>query len=327
MIYRLTNDGTVVYVSGRIHYSNQFEEPFALNLCNYFKNGEPDEWILYTDGNKSREIVIPINYKIAKILDTIHTVEFEFMNNDADSPVFIDNISRVKIIESNNRRSANACIQYFLYQLINYLPYTDFSIDDMPEISDIIVNGESSTVFSAISNMINEEFKDVKYIYFMKDGGYKFEYDEEYKKDKKIYTRLIRISDNLPLFYVCNKDENKYFRKFQHLEVQLRWYRASNNKEITSQTDSAFDDYLYSYNSIQSILSLNCTFPFLIKYYMKHMHSDDDKYYLVAYFTIYLKDKNGIQGYQEVNTKNDFCYSNLRSLCFNIRSIRHYNGG
>lgn len=333
MIYRLTNDGTVVYVTDYNHRSDPFEdnqpysEPFKLNLCNYFKNIEPNEWLLYTNQNGNKEIMLPINYKIAKILDSIHTVEFEFTNVNVDAPVLADDINRVKISESNNRRSANACISYYLYQLINYLPYSDFSIDNMPIITNVIVNGEPSNIFKAIIDIINTEFKDVKYLYLMKDGGYKFEYDEEYKRDKKIHTRMIRISDSLPLFYVCSKEENKYFRKLHHIEITLRWYKTSDSKDILSQTDSAFDDYLYSYNTIQSALTLNCTYPFLIKYYMKHEHSQEDKYYLVAYFTLYIKEKNGMQGYQEINTKGDFGYSDLKYLCYRIKNIRRCIGG
>ena len=313
-MFKLNEDGYITSMSDEIIYDQddfEYSGPFnRINLSVFFNERKSSKFdILMYESNNSlnSRIRLPITKTICEVFKKeIHEkVSFIFNDTYKDTPCTDENIKRIDIPITNVRDSINAYIQYITYQMINYLPYEDFSIDHMPTLETVLIDDEKSDFFNRVTLIINEYIESVKSIEIYKNGKYKFIYDSDNKIDKKPRFIFIRANDAFPIFYQFEKTIYKSFRKLTSIEITLSWYKSEDKDYLTEYTESTHDEYLYSNSGAQSILTLDATFGYLYSYYMNESKEIAENNSLIITITGYYKLKNGIFGIRrEMHDKN-----------------------
>ena len=177
--------------------------------------------------------------------------------------------------------------------MINYLPYTDFSIDNVPSIDEVYINNTKSTLLDDIIYMLNKQIKDITKIKILKDGTYKYCYNSEKEdKCKNVYKVMVRVNEGFPLFKKFTKYAYKYLKKLHKIEISLRWFNKSKENYLINYEESDMDDYIYSYDDIMGILTFNYTYNYLINYYIQDYSEMRKDYFLVEIVSSYFKSKS-----------------------------------
>lgn len=272
------------------------------------------EYILYSD----RNIVIPLNRKVISILAEIQSIDFVFDNTLQDTPGTELSVSKVNHPINTFEDIVSAYIQYLSYQMINYLPYTDFSIDNMPTIESVIINGKVSNLFADVTKYLNDEFDKVTFIHCFKNATYKYSYNTDFEKIKKVKVEFIRINSNLPLFYKLYKIDFKSFRKLDKIEISLRWFDNCKKDYLTNYEESDIDDYIYSTPGVQGILTFSIAYQYLMLYYMNELKDARKNHFLIVLITGYFKYDTSLKGVRLIypvddERKNKIAMRNLLS--------------
>lgn len=286
------------------------------------------EWLL-VESMTVENLMIPVNLTVFDLLQNINEVEFEFIKCNCDCPIPEDGITRMKFDDLDIWLTVNIMFDYFRYQLINYLPYTDFAIDNMPMLNRVFVNGKPSNVFDDIGRYIVNAFINVDKIFILKTGEVKYIKDTDINKVKKARFRYLRVNDNSPLFYKTYKDMYRAINHMSHIEVTLRWYKKEDKDYLSSYTDSVADDYLYSSTGTKEILTLQAVLNYLINYYKTELRYMRDNNFLIITICGYFKYHDKLYGYQtHITDKTDntsYIYNGILQMLAN--AFMMYSGG
>lgn len=323
-MYKLCENGNCMNVNSLIMSSLYSNDKVTMNPSIYFdKNHDgiyKHEYLMY-DESQFINLIVPLDRNSLVLLSTIKKVEFIFNSAIPDTPTTNDNIDNVKITIKNMRQAVSAFIQYLTYQLISYLPYSDFAIDHMPTMEEVRINGESSTIFSELASNLNKEFDGVNFIHMFKDYSYKYSYCTEFENIKKLRYEYVRINSHFPLFYRIDKRDLKTYRKLDSIEISLRWFDHAKKNYLTEYNDSDVDDYMYSAPGIQGILTLAISYDYLMAYYMNELESMRENYFLIILATGYFKSSSGKFSVRNVYYDTTKFANLLLDLIYSVDSI------
>lgn len=287
------------------------------------------EMILYQSFDGYTNYMLLLNKRAIKDLSSINSIKFQFSNSLPDMPIDDHSVGTVEYEIKNISDAIEKYLYYLRYSCINYLPYSDFAIDHMPTIDRVYINGQESPLFALITSYMNFELEKITNIQLYKNGKYKFSDNYDNIKTKKLYTMVVRVNSQIPLFVSFNQKDWRIFKKLDNIDITLRWYNINKGDYIERYEESDIDDYMYTGPGYDSILTLEACYRDLIKYYNHELKYIKDNHYLIIFINGHFRvSDKGIFTIQNIeNCANERHSDCLFNLLLNFKNLTKYPWG